>query len=120
MIINNIIKYGYGDILTGFYNNQEGIWDKFIVHVTQIKPPQEIGESIRGKKCDVEKEICFKTTYEEICKLEKELLNINSTNSIIDFSDYILDFSNYNPKSVNVVLKGVMQAIETYLRPLAC
>lgn len=121
MIKGNIIKFGYGDILVGCYNNIDDNWDKFSLHLTAIKPPQEIGESVVGKEYDILEDLNIIANSEEIFRLRCVLSEIfQSGSKVINFKDYVLDFTEYNKKSVEVAIRATDQAIQMYMRPLAC
>ena len=121
MIKGNIIKFGYGDILVGCYCNVDDDWDKFNLHLTSIKPPQEIGESVIGKEYDILEDLFISANSEEIFRLRGILSEIfQSSSKVINFKNYVLDFTEYNKKSVDVVIRATDQAIQMYMRPLAC
>lgn len=94
MIKDNIIYFGYGDIVVG----QDG-WGS--ITLQQFKPPQEIGKSIDKKVSEYTSElIVLKVSlvdYRAICDLKK------AKNKQHQIGKYTLDFNNYNEKSIDVV-----------------
>ncbi len=104
MIKDNIIYFGYGDIAVG--SNKFGE-----ITLRQFKPSQNIGS-------DVDNNI---EGFEYLSKLimldfnKKDynvLLNIvNSQIKIYNLDGYILDFTNFNEGSVNVILKYMRHAL---------
>lgn len=115
MIKGNRIVFGYGTIsVAGRQNNLSFI---------EIKPPQEIGSLITpyDKSIIYLNEIVITATIEEFEMLNTTLLKNDFTiNKEIEFKGYILDFSNYNKKSVDVVLNKIRDAMGIYQLTLAC
>ena len=119
MINGKIIRFGYGDVLVGCYHQAKE--ENFILRLTEIKPPQEVGTSVYGKEFEVIKDLCIEATYDEISTLKDDLLKIKAdTLRVIDFNGCTLDFTNYNIKSVDVNIRAINNAITLYLLPLAC
>ena len=113
MIKENRILFGYGTIAVNCMNLE--------LILSEIKPPQEIGEGLTGKEYEVIQTLRLKASFEELYDLKKDLFRVNkSDNKIIYFQNYILDFTEFNSKSVFVVLKAVDNAIGMELRCLAC
>ena len=113
MIKDNRILFGYGTIVVNCMNLE--------LILSEIKPPQEIGEGLTGKEYEVIQTLRLKASFDELYDLKKDLFRVNKTDDkIIYFQDYILDFTEFNSKSVFVVLKAVDNAIGMELRCLAC
>ncbi len=115
MIEGNRMYFGYGDISVG--------GDLYSLTFQNIKPPQEIGSNIIDPNVEyIGKQIRIKLSYSDaklyIDKLENMKNNDNSR--ILELSDYILDFSNFNVKSVDVVIKHLTCIVKNYMPYLAC
>lgn len=109
MIKNNIIYFGYGDILVRGTNGK--------VILTEIEPPKEIGTTPN------------KDTYKELQKviLCADYILLRDINRIenkeierFSIGKYILDFSNFNSKSIEVLKRHTNRAIGLELFILAC
>ena len=117
MIKDNIVYFGYGTI---------GVFSDAIsscLCFRHIKPPQEIGKGLAGKEYEVISEVYFDVNnyYNDIILLDKQLDSLKDLeNKQIEFCNYILDFNQYNEKSVNVVKNAITNAISLYLQALAC
>ena len=118
MIVENVIKFGYGDI---------GVGSKILslqLKVTPIKPPQEIGTNLSDCE-DVEiigNPIYFELEKEEdyirILTLLKSVKNKEITS--FEVGSYIFDFSNYNVKSIEVCEYHVSRLYSHYFFLSAC
>lgn len=109
MIKNKTIYFGYGDVLVG-----SNIFYKLTL--TEIETPKEIGKPPEGEYKEIQT-INLTVDYNDL-KEAKRILNreINS----IKIGEYILDFSNYNKKSVDVLIKHLTNALDMYMLTLAC
>ena len=110
MIKDNIIYFGYGDVLVSSGYNLD-------ITFIGIKPPVEIGSRPKSG------------TYEEIERVklkidfkDKHLLDKIKTREWeqVKLDGYILDFTNYNSESVRVVKDGINRTISASLRLMAC
>ena len=102
MIIGNIIKFGYGDIVVGHIFNHltlDGI-DQQFEPGSGVTEDQESTFKFITEPIDIE----F-TSFAAIKKFKTQLLKVNGeSNKIIEMSGYTLDFSNYNAKSIDVII----------------
>lgn len=116
MIEGNIIKFGYGTaILHG---------DSFtrVLTIKYMKPPKEVGTQLLPETYE-EMELIEKLTFQyskDMKDLLRDLDSINETNNKIDFRGYTFDFSNYNPKSVEVLKEHLKSVIRGFILALAC
>lgn len=110
MIKDNVIYFGYGDILVGhcYWKNS--------LELTEIKPPQEIGYSPKGEY-EILQHISL-TVTEDHLKLMREVKNDGLRS--FEVGDYTFDFNTYNPKSVEVGLDHICQAVNGDWILLAC
>ena len=113
MVEGKVIKFGYGTVCVG--SNYQGQ-----VTFRSIKPPQEVGSGIVYNR-DIE----FFNDMISIDMLKnshilKSQLEIHQSPAIIIINEYTLDFSNFNRKSVEVVLDHAYSAYYNYLRLCAC
>ena len=97
MIIGNTIKFGYGDVV--IHTNRTGY-----IKFTNIKPPLECGTSITSDM-SIEYGISITIYEDEILELYNLVKAVSEDNAIVEYKGYILDFSNYNEKSVEIVKK---------------
>lgn len=98
MIKGNIIEFGYGDVVISSNSMLEYI--KF----TNIAPPMKCGAKVTSD---------LALEYGESITIygdgDRELYNLIKTvdrnNTIVKYKGYVLDFSNYNEKSIEIALK---------------
>ena len=114
MVDGNTIKFGYGTVCVG--SNYQGE-----VTFRSIQPPQKVGSSLPY----LSKEITYFNDLIAISMLKhyqelKEKLQELDGPAVITIGEYILDFSNFNRKSVDVVLDHAYGAYCNYLRLCAC
>ena len=117
---NNIVYFGYGDVIV----NNRTIGLCFRAIDTQV----EIGQIV-SQEYLYDNNIEFSTDYinlflwdlQEIQTLENLLKQVDDKNfAKFTFKDVTLDFSNYNPESVKMVL-GNLEAVRCNLLPtIAC
>ena len=117
MIKDKTIYFGYGTVSVGASG--------YTISFTTIKPPQEIGMEIKNKLSNGEVQeigttINLTLEYAEAEALKSMLDSISETNTSFVFKDYTFDFTNYNPKSVEVVKLCVKPILNNYLPLLAC
>jgi hypothetical protein len=113
MIRDNRIIFGYGTVAVGSTNST--------IVLTEIKPPQEIGEYLKGKTFERLNSISIYSTFKEFGELRRQLKEIHTKdNKTIDFKGYILDFNMYNEKSVSVIIKHIDNATRLDIMCLAC
>lgn len=108
MIKGNRIIFGYGDIAVGSCRCG-------FVSFTNIKPPQEVGTYIEE---NVELGLQVKLYELKPYGLISEIEKVNKDNAILEYNGYILDFSNFNEISLNVVKTHAKNTVNTML--LAC
>lgn len=110
MIIGNVIKLGYGDVVVSSCGL--GYMD-----FTNIKPPLEIGSTIR-KDIDIEYGLRIKIYEDNDWELYDLIKTVNINNRIVEYKGYVLDFSNYNEESVRIVKDKAYNTVN--IRALAC
>lgn len=118
MIEGKTIKFGYGDIIVSSRACSASLV------FTYVKPPFEIGYSLTEEDYHNSElldsiEIKF-LDLNKASKFKSLLDNIDEKNTIIEFDNYIFDFSNYNKESVNVVKRGHERLITSLLMCYAC
>lgn len=111
MIRENRIIFGYGSVLTG----RDGA-----LTFEYIQPSAIVGESVKISEYEVLDRVRI-TVDRDFFVLRDRLKELTPSESNIEFRGYILDFSNFNLKSIEIVLKAVNSLIfEYYNRSLAC
>lgn len=117
--MKKIFTFGDGGVLV------DASWTNGYIKLTQIKPPTGYIGTI--KKEDLEKaELLYsvkisKKDNEDLLKLLRSELKSLKGSSTVIMDDCILDFSNYNEKSVKVVLNAIDDALRGCLQlALAC
>lgn len=113
MIKDNVIYFGYGDILIS------SSWLSDEICFTHFKPAQEVGTMVNVDKVDVIQEINITASLKELLELREALNNAEKT-KVIKFNGCILDFTKFNQISVNAVITPVNKMIGGLLVPLAC
>lgn len=110
MIKDNRIEFGYGDVAVGSCCMG-------YITFTNIKPPQEVGKDLLDEdNIEYGHSIrIFEDTAYELLHLVK---TVSDNNRIIEYKGYILDFSNFNQKSLDVVLHNAKNMVNTMI--LAC
>jgi hypothetical protein len=112
MIKENRILFGYGTVAVGHRIGK--------LILTEIKPPQPIGYGIKSE-VEYLDTVEITATNEEFDVLLKRLNNLeNEVIKEIEFKGYILDFNNYNKKSVHVVWEHTLNAQGISIMALAC
>ena len=118
---NKIIKFGYGNVQV---QASSLLCD---ISFREFKPPIEVGTKITDKiiqenNLEYVSEpiiINFKT-LEELYDFRKLLMEIDENHTCFKYSDCVFDFSNYNYKSVEVVLNSVKVVENGFIRLMAC
>ena len=111
---NKRIINGFGTIIVTSNAGYPKIW------ISHVEPPQTIGETPEGKYDTLDKEE-FTIDYYDMIRIKKDLLNIDSSNTSMNFIDgWILDFSEYNPRSIKTYLNSISTMEEFYQPTLAC
>lgn len=116
---NKIIKFGYGDIQV------HSSW--YYISFRQFKPPIEIGTEITDEIIQENNfeyitepiSINFKN-LEELYDFRKLVKEIDENHTCFKYRDCTFDFSNYNSKSVEVLLKGIKVVENGFIMPMAC
>lgn len=113
MIIDNEIKFGYGDILVSHDSFERCIVLKY------IKPPQEIGEEfIKEKYPNIEVIKTIKIYENEPLSIYDTILKVKKYNPIVYVTcaktgkKYILNFENWNVKSLEIVRNHAFEMID--------
>jgi hypothetical protein len=112
VIRDKVIYFGYGDIIVKAYNNG--------IVFTEIKPSERVGDTLNLHEQGVE--IIQKIDILGFDKLYDCLNQIKHIpeDKKINCGEYILDFSNYNIGSVNVVTTKLRLATSITRLSLAC
>jgi hypothetical protein len=114
MFIEKVIKFGYGDVLV---HSNEFLK---VLTLTYIEPPKEVGEIIKNDNdYNILDRIQFQFDNDMII-LYEDLKHMNPKNTIVKFRDYTFDFTNFNEKSLEVVVRGVKRVINGFTLALAC
>lgn len=114
MIIDKTIKFGYGDIAVG----SDAL--RSILYFYGIKPPLNIGENVNDDIEVCSNKIEFEIDYDDYIYIYQNITAVkNGSIKKFHFRDYILDFTNYNIESVNVVEKHINVAMFMYRMALA-
>lgn len=114
---NKTIYFGYGDICVNYTLNS--------IRFIEIIPPVEVGQSIPYEIMDratIKSVITIKlNTIEKLIDFRNTIKTINGKDCLqCTYNDYILDFSNYNKKSINVLLTQLEKLIQIIILPIAC
>lgn len=113
---NKTLYFGYGDICVGF--------DLFNLTFREFEPPIEVGTWFKD-----ESEVNWLSErfsipiirYEEAQQLIKLLDSMDGKDNFkFDFKGWTFNFSNWNPKSVEVIKKYVSCIRSNLLLTLAC
>lgn len=111
MIKGDRIMFGYGDVAVASSKIMS------YIEFVNIKPPQEIGiclDVVEG----IEYGLCVRLKEDNSFDLYKLIKTVTEENNIVEFKGYVLDFSNYNSKSIDVVLQHARNMVNTMV--LAC
>ena len=110
------LHFGYGDICVGF--------DLFNLTFREFEPPVEVGTWIKDKsKVNwlSEKFSIPIIQYEEAEQLIELLDSMDGKNNFkFEFKDWTFNFSNWNPKCIEVLKDRVKHIRSNLLLPLAC
>lgn len=115
MIIEKTIKFGYGTVLIGSCSLSK------LMTFQHIQPPKPIGDLKDVDLSDVIvlEEVEFEY-QSDMRTLRTELDSLPEENLFLEFRGYILDFSNYNEESVNMLRRSLNQVINGWQLGLAC
>lgn len=103
----DIVKFGYGNIVP------QPHWD--CITFLKFEPNVEVGQHMPDD-AEIINSIDMKLSLDDAIKLEGKLKELKfQDDKTIDFNDCILDFTNYNPKSVNIVLKALWYFTKIHL-----
>ncbi|MDP9675220.1 hypothetical protein J2W97_001203 [Paenibacillus jamilae] len=111
MINEDRIVFGMGTILVGTY--------ALTLELMHIDPSAVIGEPISKDFSDSMK-VLKKATFKKMLSLADKLSQVSEGNSTFEHEGYIFDFTNYNEKSSEAVLKGVRFIVAQKQIELAC
>ena len=117
MIEGNVLKFGYGDICVGGRQFRQSVTFR------QFKPPANCGDKIIEKNIEytgeeLELHLCDLNEYARFVAILKCVKSGKC--NIFGFKNLIFDFTNYNEKSVDTCIRKADEAIESYLRCMAC
>ncbi len=110
------IYFGYGDV-------QTGSGASLMLTFTGFKPPMEVGTEIIDQVIEyITEPIKLKfTSIEELMGFKKLVDEIDGeTNTYFQYRDYVFDFSNYNPKSIEIILKHIKNLQSHFIYLMAC
>lgn len=117
MIIDNVLKFGYGDIAVGSNN--------ILSYITfrEFKPSKNCGERIgegdvEFTSSELKIHISSFKKYEELCNLLNEVENHNISEFELD--GYVFNFDKFNIESIRVINKHARNAMSAYVQLLAC
>lgn len=113
MIIGKTFKFGHGDIAVKSMLN--------FLELQAFRPPQELGTYVIPDRVEYlsEKFIIRFDSLDETSKL-RQLLASAKENPVFDYAGYVFDFTNYDERSVNVVLKHLASLENMILMCMAC
>jgi hypothetical protein len=115
-----IIYFGYGDVLVG---------SNFItLSFTGIKPPLKVGTEVTEeitRENNIERitePVKFKfTDLTELLWFQTSLKGTDGTTSVFfRYEDWIFDFTNYNTKSINIILRHIECIKKNLIQWSAC
>ena len=114
MIENKVLKFGYGSIMVGQCDFTRTL------KLSHIIPPLEVGQSVKeSDNVTILETIEFKFENDMVDLLLK-LTEIEEGSKQVEFRGYLLDFTNYNVESVNVLKKALNTVIRGWQLSLAC
>lgn len=114
---NKTIYFGYGDVVVGNYLNAIGF--------TEIEPPVEVGSSLSVETTiqtatGPEITIAF-NNIESFTDFKNAIKTINGKDCLqCNYNGYTLDFSNYNQKSIEIILDKLEVIALFFILPMAC
>ena len=115
MIKDNRILFGYGTVVVGSINIPGNIsfQTSAVAHT--------VGESLEPESAGTGPQISIPMTLEFYMELSQNLQRVEKREiDTFAFCGYSLDFSNYNPGSIQVVRKHAKNAMSNYLMAMAC
>lgn len=113
MIIGKRIIFGKGTILVGAEHRR--------IILTEIRPPKEIGSRVRAGEAEEIKSITIEASYDEFDKLIEHLHGLEKQKcKELEFKGCVLDFNEYNKKSISVLIDNIYTAQGILLIALAC
>ena len=116
MIVGNVVKMGYGSVAVG------SAMDKLTFKY--IKPPQEVGAKVDLRKGDVEVvgyELRVSVDLDDIRYLQEKCAKVaDRTITMFEYKGIVLDYSNYNPKSIDVLLEHLEGIFNYHISLMAC
>ena len=114
---NKTIYFGYGDVVIGNYLNA--------IVFTEIEPPVKVGSSVSIETAEQtatgsEITIAF-NNIESFTDFKNAIKNINGKDCLqCNYNGHTLDFSNYNKKSIEVILNKLENIALFFILPMAC
>lgn len=105
---NKILYFGYGDIRVSNKNSLGICFKEFV-------PPVEVGTVLtdefiyeNGIEFTTDWQTLYLTNFKELCELEQLLKQVEMQDILkFTFKDFTFDFTNYNKKSVEIVLSNL-------------
>lgn len=115
MIKDNTISFGHGSVAI--------MAQPYTIRFQEINPPAYIGNDLKDMDISFigEEKILNFNSYKDIILFEEMLWFVKKgTLTRFSFQELNLDFSHYNPASVDIVLSGVEKIKRTFLFSMAC
>ena len=114
---NKTIYFGYGDVLVTNY--------LYSIGFAEIKPPVEVGSSVSeeiAKQTATGPEIVIGfNNIVSLADFKNAIKSINGKDCLqCTYNGYTLDFSNYNQKSIKIILNTLEKIVLTFILPMAC
>lgn len=116
MIVGNVVKMGYGSV------GVSSVMD--VLSFKYIKPPQEIGAWIDLHKGNIEvvgHELRVTVDLDDIRYLQEKCAKVaDRTIDMFEYKGIVLDYSNYNPKCIDVLLEHLEMIFNYHISLMAC
>lgn len=109
MIKGNVIYFGFGTIAVGASVGK--------ISFTHVSPAIGVGAEYERGKVENLQVLEFYPSYEDYKYLLESAFRVEGLeNRQIIYKDYVFDFNNYEPKSLDVFVKAVGISLVEYLR----
>lgn len=116
MFVDNMILFGYGTVSVGVNVDFRELTLEY------TKPPSPVGTKITNEEYKAKSKhgkVVFKYG-KDMKELLEDLKQVTAENPIIEFREHVLDFSNFNHKSVIIVREKLIKAMTGNTLILAC
>ena len=115
MITNNVLKFGYGDILV----RSDSV--KQTISFQQFEPSSICGGPVSENPEFIGEEIIFNISGDDYYLLQNNLRKVrNYAISVFDFKGYRFDFVNLNLGSIDAIKEHLHNAMSLYFMCCAC